>query len=182
MDIMVDLETRGNTPGCAILSIGAVAFHPTKNDLGDEYYAVINTKSCHELGLKDDPGTMSWWSKQSEEARKVIKESEEGGSHITNVLNDFGTWVGKFGSGKVRIWGNGSDFDNAILACAYGAAGRPLPWKFWNNRCYRTLKNLWDPRGIMLDRSGTYHNALDDAKTQARHLVKMFLASGTFEI
>ncbi len=45
------------------------------------------------------------------------------------------------------------------------------PWNFWNNRCYRTLKNL-HPK-IELVRTGVHHHALADAKTQALHLLEI---------
>jgi inhibitor of KinA sporulation pathway (predicted exonuclease) len=44
-------------------------------------------------------------------------------------------------------------------------------YKFWNERCYRTVKNQYPD--VKLTRTGTYHNALDDARTQAEHLVQI---------
>jgi len=69
------------------------------------------------------------------------------------------------------VWGNGADFDLPILAAAYKAAGGPPPWKPYNGRCYRTLKNL--APSIKLERQGTHHQALDDAVCQAKHLIKI---------
>jgi hypothetical protein len=54
-----------------------------------------------------------------------------------------------------------------ILANAYNACNMEAPWKFWGNRCFRTLKNL-KPHFIMTRPSNlTHHNALDDAVYQA---------------
>ena len=50
-------------------------------------------------------------------------------------------------------------------------------WPYRNNRCYRTLKGLLP--AIELERSGTHHNALDDAITQARHLQKIVRTLGS---
>jgi exodeoxyribonuclease VIII len=47
----------------------------------------------------------------------------------------------------------------------------PVPWQFWNSRCYRTVKSLYPDN--KLKRSGTYHNAVDDAESQARHLIEL---------
>jgi len=43
------------------------------------------------------------------------------------------------------------------------------PWYFWNDRCYRTMKSLYPQ--IPMERDGVHHNALDDAISQARHLM-----------
>jgi inhibitor of KinA sporulation pathway (predicted exonuclease) len=44
------------------------------------------------------------------------------------------------------------------------------PWKFYNDRCYRTLKAMY-PHIKMPKRTGTHHNALDDAISQVNHLI-----------
>jgi hypothetical protein len=173
-NVMNDLETLGSRPGCAILSIGAVAFHtdkPWKTQLGPEFYVVINRDSCRRAGLHEDVDTLAWWAKQSEEASRVIALAEKSEVSLKQGLNQLTTYLTQFGLRRVKVWGNGADFDNAILACAYAAVGLKLPWDFWNNRCYRTLKNLvLSPK---LKREGTYHNALDDAKTQANHAIEL---------
>ena len=168
-DVMIDLETLGTTPGCVILSIGAVAFDATTGELGPELYLVVNTESCKGHNLTIDQGTVDWWSKQSDQAREVLQHAEEGGLMLEEATAKLTEYLEQFGLKKVNIWGNGADFDNAILSCCYAAVGQSVPWTPWNNRCYRTLKNL--VKGPRLKREGTYHNALDDAKTQAQHAI-----------
>ena len=170
-DVMVDLETLGQTPGCALVSIGAVAFNGAK--LGPEFYQVVGRQSCLDAGLFEEEATLVWWKTQPLEAALAFDQSVNDGRQSIALkvsLEQFRTFLGAFGP-NVRVWGNGADFDNAILACAHRAAGLKLPWQFWNNRCYRTVKNL-NPR-VKLDRTGVYHNALDDAKSQARHMLEL---------
>lgn len=170
MDIMVDLETLGRRPGCAILSIGAVHF--TKEGLGEEFYTVVSTPSCEMHGLHTDEETLAWWAKQATAARDVIAEAAASEVLLPEALSQFEIFLRTIGGkSAVRVWGNGSDFDNAILSVTYHAVGKPLPWEFWNNRCYRTLKGLRP--AVKAPRAGTYHNALDDAKTQAAHAVEL---------
>lgn len=171
-DVMVDLETLGNTAGCVILSIGAVGFDPKTGQLGETFYEVISMDDAIRHGLLVDNETVAWWNKQSEEARQVLREAKEGGLPLDDALHAFNRFLRGFGKG-VRLWGNGSDFDNAILAFAYKITGIPGAWAFWDNRCYRTLKSL-KPSIKLVNRQGTYHNALDDAITQARHALEMF--------
>jgi hypothetical protein len=175
-DIMLDLETLGNSAGCAILSIGAVAFDPETGELGEEFYRVVNTNSCVVAGLTFDQGTLDWWKKQSPGARQVLRDAyAETALTLNAALHDFSRYLHRATGGRQpRLWGNGADFDNPILAAAYKAARiDQQPWKFWDNRCYRTLKNL-HPEVPLPARTGTHHNALDDAKTQAEHALQIF--------
>lgn len=166
---MIDLETLGTTPGCVILSVGAVFFD--RDGLGDEFYKVIHTPSCSAAGLHTDPDTVAWWDKQSIEANKVRSDAMlDGGSTLKSVLEEFTAFIKR--DTNIKIWGNGADFDNPILACAYKAAGLKLGWAPYNGRCYRTFKNLYKETK-MDERVGTYHNALDDAKNQALHMIKI---------
>ncbi|MCP3966933.1 MAG: 3'-5' exoribonuclease [Lentisphaerae bacterium] len=160
-NVMIDLETMGNNSKSAIISIGAVRFDNL--ELGQEFYTNVNLQSCIDAGLTMDASTIMWWMKQSDEARKAFNS----GVNLADALRDFTKWLGPGG----EVWGNGVDFDNVILASAYDAANQPLPWRYWNNRCYRTFKGLCP--SIKVPRGGIHHNALDDAKTQAEHLMKI---------
>lgn len=173
-DVMQDLETLGRRAGCAILSVGAVGFDPKTGELGEEYYRVVQLDSCVDAGLHIDPETIAWWEKQNPEAQKVLKQAraKRGNRTLVKTLNEFNEFLSQYGPKAVRLWGNGSDFDNAIMINCYAAAGITPGWDFWNNRCYRTLKNLHPT--IKMDRTGVYHNALDDAKSQATHALKIF--------
>lgn len=172
-DVMVDLETLGRRAGCSILSIGAVAFDAETGELGPELYTVVKVASCEAVGLHSDPDTVAWWEKQSPEAQKVLKQarSTRGNKTLDKALTNFNEYLAQFDPKVVRVWGNGSDFDNAILINCYAAANLTAGWEFWNNRCFRTLKGL--APSVKLYRTGTHHNALDDAKTQALHAVKV---------
>ncbi len=171
-DVMIDLETLGTRAGCVILSIGAVAFDYTAGKLGEEFYCIVDTASCHAAGLHTDQSTVDWWARQNIEAKNVLDAAEHGdGLQLSDALIKLTEYLTQFGLKYVRIWGNGADFDNAILINCYAAVDQPVPWTPWNGRCYRTIKNI--VRGPKLERSGTYHHALDDAKCQAEHIIKL---------
>lgn len=161
-DIMLDLETLGNRPGAVIVAIGAVEFHG--GEIIKEFYLRVDADSCVAIGLKLDVSTVMWWLKQSDIARMEITKQ---GKPIRDALAEFSKWIPY---DDCRVWGNGASFDNTLLAEAYSRARLPIPWKFWNERCYRTVKNLHLDVPFAFE-TGTQHNALDDAKAQARHLI-----------
>lgn len=165
--VMVDNETLGTGANSAVISIGACQFDPDTQSIGSTFHAIINKQSLLDLGCTTDQSTIDWWEKQSDEA-KAGSYSYPNGTDIRTVLLAFYDWMGGEKS-KATLWGNGSDFDNAQLAELYRKAGIPQPWAFWNNRCYRTMKNMFP--GVSFQRHGTHHNALDDAVTQAKHLM-----------
>lgn len=174
--IMLDLETLGQTPGSVILSIGAVRFDET--GILDEFYVNINPESCVAAGLRMDVSTVMWWMGQSDEARKALVAGEA--KILQEALAMFGSWAIRLGTPQAEqvteLWGNGSDFDNVLLTHAYASVGMPPPWPFWANRDYRTLKGI--RKDIPFEKPAIAHNALEDAKAQAKHLLKILTALG----
>ena len=173
-DIMLDLETYGNTPGSMILSIGAQAFDWRSGTLVDDGMYEIVHKGGKDYGLHRDEGTVEWWKKQGAEARQVIDQAKTGGKPLPDALTALDFYVRKFDVANVCVWGCGSDFDNALIRSAYRAVdpNREPAWLFWNNRCYRTLKSFFPH--IRIERDGmVHHNALDDARAQAQHAMKL---------
>ena len=90
------------------------------------------------------------------------------------ALSRFSLFVAANGDRDVELWGNGADFDNTILGSLYDAFGLRKPWSYSRNRCYRTMKNIGIGPRRPQAREGIYHNALDDAITQAIHLQDIF--------
>jgi DNA polymerase III epsilon subunit-like protein len=159
--VMLDLETMGNGNNAAIVSIGAVKF--TADEITDEFHVGVHLESSTALGLKIDADTVMWWLHPDRaEARQQLLNLEA--VDLPSALIGFSEWFGE----EKPIWGNGSTFDNVILRSAYAACQISYPARFWNDQCYRTLK--YRAPGVSLVREGTHHNALDDARCQAKHL------------
>lgn len=170
--IMLDLETMGTGPNAAIVAIGAVEFELTKagGQLGDSFYQCISLESAMSSGGQVDGSTVLWWLTQSDAARAMFAQPaiDHG-----NALAGFSKWMAQRGEPKnLRVWGNGASFDNVILASAYRRAELQLPWNSFNDRCYRTVKSM-HPAAPTIQRTGTHHNAKDDAINQANHLIAM---------
>lgn len=172
--LMIDLETLGQTPGCKFFSIGAVPFDLESGEVGEGLYVLIDPARC--LTLFEEDSTVEWWQRQAPDAKAELDRARH--CNVTlhdglNQLTDFIHTNDELVVAKdVRIWGNGSDFDNAILSAGYHVIDQQVPWKFWNNRCFRTLKSM-GPKTLEPSREGTHHNALDDALHQARWAVNL---------
>lgn len=172
---MIDLETMSTASNAAIISIGAVLFNE-HNGIGVKFERRVSLDSSMKCGLDVSASTIEWWMQQSEEARKVFKQS---GYDLGKGLLDFTNWLQQAccEPSNTILWGNGSDFDNVILADAYKACSLIQPWDFRNNRCYRTIKQIGAKQGILLPTTGIKHNALDDACNQALHLIAISKAN-----
>lgn len=168
MDIMLDLETMGTGPNAAIVAIGAVEFDAAAARLGRSFYNVVDLETAVADGGVIEAGTVKWWLRQSDAARWDIAD---GGRPLRQVLTEFSAWLSDIDADSVNVWGHGAAFDNVILAQAYRRAGFPVPWLPWGNRCYRTVKAMHPD--VKMERAGTRHNALADAVSQARHLMKI---------
>lgn len=179
--IMVDLETLDNVPGGVIMSIGAVGFNAHTGELGPRFYAVASSNRGTNLELERSKETLAWWESQAEDAKEVLYQSLDVNTPTLDAaLYSFGVWLGtNFEAKNVCMWSNGADFDLPFLAVAYRKANLQLPWRFFNNRCYRTLKNLLGPLVEKPQFDGTKHNALDDAVFQAQHAVQLLRALGS---
>jgi hypothetical protein len=166
MNVMLDLETFGTTPGCAIRSIGAVTF-ALEGDHAEQSFSVnIDTHSCLYARLHIEQGTHEWWKQQSAEARAALQIDAR---PLSAVVAEFETWCKRQSSmNDLKIWAQGSNFDPVLWKAAAKAVGRGVSWKFYNCRDTRTLYELagFDPRSVA--RVGVYHSALDDARHQVR--------------
>ncbi len=193
--IMVDLETWGTVPGSDIRSIGAVVFDPIAGTLGDEFYAALDNpagrmrngifethlvtgkEDYRKYPLTRDPETEKWWADQSAEAQGAFEDRID----LILGLGRFKAWwqerdIG-LSSDHARFWAHGPHFDEALLAACYRVAGFDrLPWHYRAPRDTRTIYEA--AGGVELPFEGTPHNALDDAKYQARCVVEAYRKLG----
>jgi len=173
-DISVDIETLGTHASAIVLSIGAVKFNkfdPINTDsLGEEFYAVLEVETQLDKGRTRDDSTVAWWQKQSLEARSAAFDNPNR-RDTAEVLSEFYDFLADDFAFDCFIWGNGADFDNTIVRSLFESYGyTELPWQFWNNRCFRTMKGEFKTIAPTPQFEGIPHHALHDAKHQARWL------------
>lgn len=164
--VMIDLETMGLTPNAAIVSIGAVVFDPrmgrvTKNT----FYRELDWNT---QGRQIDPKTQQWWGGRVAEARAAL----DGLDDLRGALDDLTAWLPR----DCKPWGNGATFDITMLEDAYRQHGITIPWKFWNIRDCRTIKDMYESARGGYDKKtgGVLHHALDDAIFQAQYVCLMW--------
>lgn len=168
VNVMLDLETMSTSSRAAIVSIGAVKF--TLNDdagdpIVDKFYRTVDARTCSAVGLDISEATVKWWASQP---RQVMDELRKDAIPLKDALTEFSKW---YGTTSLPTWSCGASFDLPIMQSAYEAVGMIMPWKYWHERCYRTMKEIIKvPEPI---RAGTYHNALDDAIFQTEHLLQI---------
>lgn len=166
IDIVPDIETLSLANTAAIISIGAVAINPFGEVIG-QFYVNIDPESYNDhKAFTIDEETKKWWAApERAEAKKTLETDMY---FVEHALITFNNWIRDVGG--TRIWGNGAEFDNAILKHGFDNFNIEWPFKYYNHRCLRTLCNALE---VKIDRSsGTHHNALSDAANQGDALIK----------
>lgn len=196
-NIMVDLETFGTKPYSAIISIGAVYFDPTKaveDCIKQEFHVTIDPHFATKAGFRVDMETVMWWMAPEQASaweawrntlhfepamafmcfsqwlHGLFNLEEHPDAHDDVEVKDRDTFNPEE---HILLWGNGAGFDCNLLREGYELLGEPVPWKHYNERCFRTLKNLTHKALIARDLAPEHegkHNALLDARQQAKWL------------
>ena len=172
-NLMLDLETWGTSPGCAIRSIGAVLFDFGNSNLGRSYYANVDEESCVALGLRIEPLVVAWWGEQSPESQAALDTDR---LPISTALDGLLRLIAENEEPEeLCVWSHGATFDIPITDYALRAANRRAPWKYQNGRDTRTLIWLGEQLGhtVAVPRIGIRHHALDDAKSRALQMIAL---------
>lgn len=165
--IVIDLETMGIGTNAAIAAIGAVRIesgNPT-----DEFYRRVDLASSIAHGGTTDASTITWWLKQSAQAREEVDGSQSAAS-LYEALRDLRHFIAS--SEAPRLWGNGATFDLRILGEAYDAFHEGRPWDFRLERDLRTILEIYPEARKVGEFDGIRHHALADACHEAKQLCK----------
>lgn len=167
-DVMIDIETLDTRPSAVMLSIAAVRFDLEHVGMfASPLHIHIDIDSSLAAGRTVSGSTLLWWLDQDEPARRKILDADRVPLHRALLQ------VSEYITEKDRVWGNGANFDNAILTDAFRSCGLPQPWRYWGDMCYRTMKNL-HPQILRPAFEGVKHDALADATNQAWHLQEIY--------
>ena len=159
--VMLDLETLGTRPDCAIMTVGAVKFDPFDPDRepGPGIYLRMDIEEQLTLGRTVDDSTIAWWAEQDPRVRAEAWDEVDRSS-----VQDLKRELNRFLVGVEDIWSQGPVFD--ILEDLYRSQKWGFPWYFWQIRDSRTLFKVANHR---LERGRDQaHNALLDCVYQAQ--------------
>ena len=168
--IMIDLETLSSNSNAAVIQIGATVFDLTS--MGPDFKATIDVEDAMRYG-EVSPSTLKWWMSQSEEARKSSMGGEE---TLISALQGLNTFIAA--QGDVLFWAHAT-FDFPVIMNAYNAAKVKAGIPYKKMRDLRTLETFWSDFIVWEPRGGVHHDALDDAKFQARHAQLMLCEADT---
>lgn len=167
---MIDLETLGTTPDCAVLTIGGVKFDPNLiHKPTQEFYYRFEVNEQLDKGRTTLESTLEWWGKQDEEVREEAL-GDGNRTPVIEVLQALNKWC----VGVDAIWCQGPAFDICILENLYRQYDHHIPWAFWKIKDSRTLFGIM-PKDPRKEFDFAAHNALEDCKVQAicvQHTIK----------
>lgn len=165
MNITFDLETLGTNMNAPIAQIGAVKFKDS-GEIVEEFLSTIDLQSLDEYDFKLDYATLDWWFRQDPRAIESVYRLDKGNTEdLRSALIRFRNWVGD--PSKYVYWSH-ANFDAPILENAYQKVGVKPPFLRRRQRDIRTLCHFTGE--VNVERYGIYHNALDDAITQAKYI------------
>lgn len=155
-DVIIDLETLGDTPDSIPIQMAVVFF-----DLHDHDKPLtggttdIHPQSGRDIGLISTASTLEWWKEKGLDLPGVNGDNV----HLQHALNAFAAAFEYRANENARIWSRGNSFDLAILKLAYHRHGDNPPWQFWKEADVRT--HLFALTGSTKGRPNT-HVALED--------------------
>jgi len=157
-EYMIDVETLSANPGAACFAIGIVEFRRS-GWLGESLEVQIDLADALD-GADVSDRTLSWWVDDRPSLLRELQTDagtqREAVDQVTDFLPDENDFF---------VWANGAEFDfGMVLRPLFDRVGESLPWRFYNQRCMRTLE-VWIP-------SGTNHHPLDDARRQAIEVMR----------
>ena len=167
--VMIDIETAGNEDNALMVSLGAVVFDPFAIDdkLDKTFQVRFDPLDVEAKGGKVNMSTILWWMKQDQE----VMLAQFGGSvGLKRGLVEFSKW---YKNQKAdRVWAHGTTFDIVIVKNAFKSVGVSVPWKYNEVRDMRWFQDLevgaFQAMMQELYDANTAHDALSDAKTQAK--------------
>lgn len=188
--LSIDTETLGLRENTVVLSIGVAAFQLVPGGKND-YDKYIRDGFHVKFSIKDQlvnykrttcQSTVDWWKSQSEEAKKILKPSEQDVDMESGLLmlND---WIKQSGY-KWKdsfVWSRGTYFDFPKIEDMYRQTGVKVGFNTWKIRDTRTMIDVltgsengqYEPKGGF-PRNFLKHDALHDASMDAYRMVEIF--------
>lgn len=141
IDIVVDIETLGNEPGCTIFQIAAIAFDIETGKIIKSFNKIADLSVAKDF-LKVNGSTLIWWLKTNKELLTKLLTTKDCSPY--SLIDYFYKWLLLLKSDykEVYMWGNGILFDNALIKQAFKDANMNYPIDYNKDRDIRTIVEL----------------------------------------
>ena len=171
-NIMMDIETLSTDSNGVIVSISAVQFSMADGELGAEFETGLKLNQQIDKGAIMDPDTVVWWLGQPKEAQTMLLGLDA--RDVSVALEDFNRWLTilypTWAEQKdVKLWGNGSNFDNVLVRNLYKRHGVKFILPYWCDNDVRTLVSYLNIDTRDYTFVGTKHYGIDDCKHQINY-------------
>lgn len=167
--MMIDLETLDLKESAVILSAGIAVF--SKDAILDDKYLVFDVDEQLKRGRTISFPTLCWWMNQEDGAKRDIFSEGYARDYLGQLMISIARMQERFSC--TRLWAHGPVFDIGKLEHVSNQYAIDMAWKYNSVRDTRTLYDCF-PNMVWPDRSGTAHNALDDARYQAHCVMNCF--------
>lgn len=168
-DVMLDIETLGTDSNSVVISISAVNFDLTTGESGKTFEVRLDTMEQVLTGGIVDSNTAAWWFSQDAEAISALLKIEK--VSVIKGLISFNSWLDSlvFPNKEIKLWGNGSSFDNLLVRNLYKRHEIDFTLPYWCDNDVRTLVTLSniDTRDFHFE--GIKHKGIDDCLHQIRY-------------
>lgn len=161
--LQVDIEGLAITPNAAVLSIGLALFSTT--GITRSAHFLLDLEDQEKLGRHSGAGTVLFWMAQEEARKRLIDKKQP-----KYTASEAHTLLREWSQGDVPVWACGPDYDFTILKSLMQSIGKELPWKYWMQRDFRTIKALAPALDIPKTNA---HDAEADAIWQAEYLIAL---------
>ena len=174
---IIDLETFDTSSRAAIFALGLVIVDPELKIIFKGEYILTDpfrtpTGDSRFANYKVSESTVAWWLSEDQVTANHYLEDRGTYDSIWGMLNDISHIIKQCPKDDFLIYGNPSDFDISILTNAYAKTRVPLPWKYHQSACLRTLKRLAYPGEEQIGKfEGIKHTPLADAYHEAKELI-----------
>lgn len=182
IELVVDLETLGVADNAQVIQISAGAFKFSKD--GVHFIKTFDKKV--DLNTYDkltvEPGTLTFWLNRDEQINQLKTFLEPTNVTEFQLWKEFEQFLLELDKEyTIRLWGNGSVFDNVKVRYNLKALNLNYPVMFFNERDIRTVVQLYSDKEDVNPRdfknsfvNENQHDALSDVKWEAEFLNKAY--------
>lgn len=124
LDFTIDFETCSLSSDAAIMQVAVIPWlrdadvepFMSKAD-AEPFVSYVDLRSCVVEGMDFDPKTITWWSRQSDEAKRAVCEglAEPVADVLVGGLDFIRSMVKEHSLDSICLWAHGMDVDIAIL-------------------------------------------------------------------